>query len=314
MNDIKVINAGYSGYVFIVDNDENNNNGGNGGTGGNNNTITINKENSVPLQVLSANVTRQYNIPTFTPFYQKYEIEKDSIHPYSVIRGAKGTCSFNGSISFQLTQGALDYFFKKDTDGPSLFFNKNSFTIIIYDGLNAVKVKNCIWQSISIQCEPNSLITMSINFQSLNGHEEEFQEEETNEKNIEDFDNSLIPYWQSGAENMLSFQLNMERNVTPVYLNNDFVTPTYLRVGLISVNISANYYEKQNFNDSSTNSSSSSNQKDMIIKIGDKTLTISGMVLQSENFTMSSMQDIGTKSYQWKSIPLKYNVPLITIE
>lgn len=308
MNDIKVINAGYNGYVFIVDNNEKDFNSiGN----------TVTKEfKKIPLQVLSANVTRQYNIPTFTPFYQKYEIEKNSIHPYSVIRGAKGTCSFNGSISFQLTQGALDYFFKNTSDDnqdESLFFNKNSFTIIIYDGLNSVQVKNCIWQSISIQCEPNSLITMSINFQSLNGHEEEFQEEETNEKNIKNFDNSLIPYWQSGAENMLSFQLNMERNVTPVYLNNDFVTPTYLRVGLISVNISANYYEKQSFNDSSTNSSSS-NQKDMIIKIGDKILTISGMVLQSENFTMSSMQDIGTKSYQWKSIPLKYNVPLIKIQ
>lgn len=300
--DIKIINAGYSGYVFIVDD---------------------NYDIQIPLQILSANITRQHNVPTFTPFYQKYQFSstEETLKqiPYSVIRGAKGTYSFNGNINFQLTQGALDYFFrisknKSNVEKYSPFFNKDSFTIIIYDGLNGIQVKHCIWQSISIQCNPNSLITMSINFQSLNNHKENFQVNKTDYDLDDRFSHALIPYWQSGAENMLSFQLNMERNVTPVYLNNDYLTPTYLRVGLISVNMSANFYEQQKSDSSLSDDSSSKDYQDMTIKIGNKKIIISDMVLQSENFTMSSMQDIGEKTYQWQSIPLEYNVPLFKIE
>jgi len=37
--------------------------------------------------------------------------------------------------------------------------------------------------------------------------------------------------------------MTIDRTVTPVYLNNDKIAPTYLRPGLINISLNATYYD-----------------------------------------------------------------------
>jgi hypothetical protein len=100
---------------------------------------------------------------------------------------------------------------------------------------------------------------------------------------------------------MLSFNLTLERPVTPIYLNNKKVAPTYLRSGLISVSVNATYYKQSDVAAATS------------IRIGNKTLTLKKSIIQQSDFKMSSLQDVGEKTIQYKSMPLEYTQPIFTI-
>jgi hypothetical protein len=68
------LTVGYGGYVLFMNN--------------------LNGSTDKLCQVLSANVTKTYNIPTFNPYYQPYD--GSGAAAQAVIRGAYGTCSFSG--------------------------------------------------------------------------------------------------------------------------------------------------------------------------------------------------------------------------
>lgn len=245
--------------------------------------------------VTSASINQTYNIPTLNAYYQPY----DDSGAVSLIRAAKGTCAFSGEVSFQLTQNMLNKVLAamNGTTYTGFFAKSHKFTVDIHDGENSVSLPGCVWTSINIQCQPSSLVTCSISFQSNNSGNESWSSSSLKSG----YDSSaLIPYWNTGDGNMLKFNISFERNVTPVYLNNDKIAPTYLRPGLIRINLSATYYQEISKNSLSVN-------------IGNKKIKFEKAVLQSSNFQMSTMQDIGEKTYQWTSIPLDYTKPVFSI-
>lgn len=78
---------------------------------------------------------------------------------------------------------------------------------------------------------------------------------------------------------MIKFQLSFNKSVTPVYLNNQFLTPSYFRQGLITVDLNATYYDSQeNYFD------------DLSIQIGAKKISFNKLVLQNHTYNMSNMQ------------------------
>lgn len=264
------------------------------------------------VQVLSASVTRSYNISTFEPFYQRVDDSTSKEIAQAQMRACYGTCSFSGQVSFELTNNILNQLFKvtytnqngqnKNWTNYNDFFAKDSkFELIIHDGYTKLTLNNCMWQSISLQCQPSSLVVMSITFQSDNNGSEHFNTSDVELTKEYDQNDYLIPYWQTGAANMLSFNLTLERSVTPVYLNNNKVAPTYLRSGLISVSVNATYYKQSDVAAATS------------IKIGDKNITLTKTVIQQSDFKMSSFQDVGEKSIQYKSMPLEYTKPIFNI-
>lgn len=250
------------------------------------------------VQVLSANINKTYNIPTLNPYYQPPTQNTKAVK--AVMRAAKGTCSFSGQVSFELTNDTLDMLFEscqKTTDNiyKGFFAKDYSFSVEIHDGNECKKIVGCMWQSINIQCQPSSMVTCSISFMADNNGSESLNSE-SYEPSYYSSSVEYIPYWQTGSGNMLQCNLTIDRSITPVYLNNDKIAPTYLRPGLISVTLNATYYK--------TVSAPSS------IKIGGYNIHFKGNTLFSEDFKMASMQDIGEKNYQWKSMPLEYTSPI----
>lgn len=239
------------------------------------------------LQVTSASVTRQTNIPSVNSYYLPYDDIEGTARSQILLGG--GTYTFTGQLSFELSFGALTEFLCED------FFERDSlFTLSFFDGQKTCVVANCVWSSIAIQCQPNSLVSMSLSFGSNNGYMDDLQvfEGDGHIGIMYDESDLLIPYWQCGHGGFQEFSLSFERSVTPVFLNGDLNVAAYLRPGLVTVSLSATtieYIEDW--------------EEALRIVIGGKVaVTLLKSILQSKQYNMSSMSDTGAKTYTWTSI------------
>jgi len=252
-------------------------------------------ERGTILQVTGADVSRQTNLPTVTSYYLPYHEDKETNrqHVRSPMLLGKGTYTFSGNISFELTYGALeqfinDAFFKRDT----------IFTLSFFDGQNTCIVANCVWSNFQIQCSPNNLVTASITYQSNNGYVDDLQifRNDADTEVMYDEEDLLVPYWTCGHEGFQEFTISFERPVTPVFLNGDLHVASYLRPGLISVSLSATTIEYR-FEEW---------EKELDICLGTRPqrhgIKLLKSLLQSCQYSMSSMTDIGAKTYAWNSI------------
>ena len=254
------------------------------------------------VQATSASVTKSFSVPTMNSYYLPKSGADNTAK--SLIRLGYGTCAFNGQISFQLTKNMLDFLLPKNEGGKyaGIFSPLNLFDVLFFDGKQRCRIGNCMWTNISINCQPGALVTASISFQSNNNFKQNLQIDTTDGGSQYDPDNfELIPYWQTGDDDMIQFQLSFERNVIPVYLNNDYVTPSYLRPGLINLNLSATYLEQQ------------TDFPDISIKIGSKKITFNKLMLQNHVYNISNMQSQGEKTYQWNAISLNQTQPIFVI-
>lgn len=255
------------------------------------------------VQATSASVTKSFSVPTMNSYYLPNSGVVNTAK--SSIRLGYGTCAFNGQISFQLTKDILDFLLPTFDSGKytGIFSPLNLFDVLFFDGQKRCSIGNCMWTSISINCQPGALVTASISFQSNNNFKQDLQITSTDGGASYDPEKfKLIPYWQTGDDDMIQFQLSFERNVIPVYLNNDYVTPSYLRPGLINLNLSATYLEqKKKFSD-------------IEIKIDNKIISFDTLMLQNHVYNISNMQSQGEKTYQWNAINLNQTKPIFVIK
>lgn len=266
----------------------------------NDNQVSIDAQNFLAgshlVQVTGASITRSLNVPTLNSYYLPHTEEDTARSP---IRIGHGTYSYTGDVSFELTEATAGWLFNSD------FYERSSwFALQFFDGQNTCTVQNCVWQSISINCSPGGTVKISISFQSNNGYAPGlqvvlFDVNQMIEYNDYDF---LVPYWQCGHEGFQEFSFSFERSVTPVYLNNDFLTPSYLKPGLVNVSINATtveYYDPSEWGEQ------------MVIWVGKKWgIVLDCAVLRSAQYSMSSMNDIGAKSYSWTSISENKMLPV----
>ena len=247
----------------------------------------------VMLQVTGASITRQANLPTVNSYYLPFHDAEGTAR--SQILLGKGTFSFTGEISFEMTQGVLNTFFNDD------FFERDTiFSMSFYDGQNVCAVTNCVWSNFSIQCSPGNLVTVSMSYGSNNSHMEELQVYplDNDDELIYDEHDLLIPYWTCGHEHFQDFSLSFERPVSPIFLNGDLNVAAYLRPGLVTLNLQTTTIEYID-----------SWEKEIEIRLGcgekeEKSIILDKLVLQSCNYDMSSMTDTGAKRYSWSSISL----------
>lgn len=249
------------------------------------------------LQVTGASITRQTNLPTVTSYYLPFhDMEGTARSPMLL---GKGTYTFTGDISFEMTYGALKEFINEE------FFERDTiFSMSFFDGQNTCVVTNCVWSSFQIQCSPASLVNVSMSFQSNNGYVDDLQvlRQDTDKSIIYDEEDLLIPYWTCGHGGFQEFSVGFERPVTPVFLNGDLHTASYLRPGLVSINLSATtieYFEDWNDMLDICLGKIKDRRTGHVDKHGVKLLK---SVLQNCQYSMSSMTDTGAKTYAWNSI------------
>ena len=251
------------------------------------------------LQVTGASVSRQTNLPLINSYYLPYHDRNNESAKSPMLLG-KGTYTFTGDISFELTYGSLREFLNSD------FFERDViFSMSFFDGQNTCVVTNCVWSSFQIQCAPNSLVTVSMSYQSNNGYVDDlqiFQNEDTDMTLVYDENDLLVPYWSCGYEGFQEFSIGFERPVTPIFLNGDLHTASYLRPGLVGVNLSATTIEYIEDWDEELDIAIGNEARAGTQFTGHHGIVLLKSVLQACQYNMSSMTDTGAKTYTWNSI------------
>lgn len=239
------------------------------------------------LQVTSASMTRQRNLPTVTSYYLPFN---DNVtDAKSQILLGLGTYNFSGELSFELTNAALREFINED------FLNRDSFfSVSFFDGERGCATTNCVWSNMQIQCSPGNLVNVSLSYLCNNGYCDDFQIIGTDLDGELTYDETdlLVPYWTCGHDEFQEFSIGFERSVTPVYLNGDINVASYLRPGLVTVSLNATTIERINEWDSIMDIHFGTNHGIRLLKSR----------LISSQYSMSSMSDTGAKTYTWSSL------------
>jgi hypothetical protein len=151
---------------------------------------------------------------------------------------ADGNVSREISIGFNCDNvtlpGMLDWIFQK---------RKDRFKAVIgLNDLRYVNISDCTWNQFSLNGSANGLVTGSLSAQTTSvGTLEELmwsgtdQFEDLSVRNqppyATDYSTGLVPYWQTGNQDVTSWSINVSQALTPVYLNNGSDGPMYFRVG-----------------------------------------------------------------------------------
>ena len=269
------------------------------------------------VQVTSASVSKNRNTPQMQGYYTPHDaatavgtfdeseffFESNSESEsgsnssvYGPIRCGYGLFTFSGQISFELTRGTLEFLFNE-----VLFKRDTLFSVQFYDGKKTCTVYNCAWTSISIQGSANSMVNTDISFQTNNGFSENLviHNMDAREGQMYEDTDFFIPYWQTGSPGIEEFTLSLNRDVSAIFLNNEFNTATYLRPGTIEASFQATI--PQYILDTG-NEQLNLEEGQLTIMVGSKHLILNNKVLNSSTYNMSNMTSIGKKVYSWGSL------------
>lgn len=235
---------------------------------------TINLSGAAKVFLTSASVSVQAT----RPLQNTYQAPRDRTSVTSILLG-HGTYNITGNISFDMSRDNLKYFLSSNKIARNTYFN-----FVMSDGFHSYAVYQCVWQSISFSASVGSLVTCNISYIALNKRDTDIREYSAG-NNKSYFDNTLVAYWDVTAGNCIqSFNINFTQDVSPVYLNNGFLTPTYLRCG--NIGVSADFESWESWEDINE------------IKIGDQTITFLNRAYNMKEFSHAGAADIGKHKFQ----------------
>lgn len=200
----------------------------------------LEEEDCMILPMVSADYSRSQNVATMTPF--DVDVLTGQSYSRSTFRIGSGTYSYSGNLNLEMSKGLTDLIFTSDF----LFSRRNFIDLRLCDGEKVMNIDGAVWSSLSLNVQANQLISCSLGFSTCNSFKQDIKDIITDYDGIipENFDGDetlveLEPYWQFGNPHVESFSLSVNRNVTPVYLNeSSWKGPSYLRVGLLEVSMS----------------------------------------------------------------------------
>jgi len=152
---------------------------------------------------------------------------------------ADGTIVRQGNLSFDCDNDTL----------PSIINNiknrKDLFSVSLgTDDFKYYTVSDCAWTSLSLSASANALPTCSIAFLAKTV-DDEYSPQSNSGININD--RELVPYWQTGNQDVLSWTISINQSVQPIYLNEATCYPAYFRFGTWDISLQietiANYRE-----------------------------------------------------------------------
>lgn len=230
--------------------------------------------NGQPVLITSGNISQTVNEPVVLP-YDMPHITGDGADRFDINLG-DGTYSYNGSISFDYTLEAVEELITKT------FLSRNSeFDVVIHNGDQSYQLNKCKWSSFTISVSPQSLVTGSISFQSTNGNKQVLEAYSGAIQYI--FDHELLAYWNTGNEEIESFNISLNQGLTPVYLNGNQYNPAYIRGGAITGTIQVNAWERWLTHTS--------------VKIANKNIAFSKFLKEAMEFTYGGPAATGYHNY-----------------
>lgn len=170
-------------------------------------------------------------------------IEAVSLQPVdssrSRIKHADGTETFSGSIGFDVTEAAMN-----TLKADRLLSRGFMFHSTIDDGEDSYIMSDCLATSLTMNGAAGGLITASLAFSALEVWAEGSELGRIFSDDEEDQQNVPLAYWQSGNVGVRDWTLTMNQDVTPMYGNQNTMSPHYLLVGLINYSLSVTTYEQ----------------------------------------------------------------------
>ena len=268
------------------------------------------------ILVTGGNISLSYNRPT----ENMYKAPRSNKNVSPLLLGT-GTAQISGSVNFDLTHTNLDYFL----DGKKICRN-TYFHLYLTDGnTNGThQITYNMWNSFTISASAGGIVNATLGFISLNGYKDKITTG-TGITAADIFANTLVAYWQAGTQGYVeSFSINFAQDVTPVYLNNDRVMPSYLRSGAFKLtaniqscipwdyvsNIISPYYSDYGFDGNYT---LSEDVGSFSFQIGNKTITLNNVFLQTQQYSHSGAGDVAKYSYGLQSVALQPSQTLFTI-
>ncbi len=191
---------------------------------------------------------------------------------------ADGTESYEATIGFELYTGSTGIL-----SASGLLSRGRSHTFSMSDGYNGVKGTNCYVTSASFSASSGSIISGNVSFTckdkfSFGNAANDWKGEET-----------PMGYWISGGNGKIaSWSLSMSQNAEPMYGNEDKVEPHYIKIGLVSYELTVDSYERIK-TDTETDSDAS-------INIGTGEVTLKGSITGT-GYDFGGTGNLGTYKY-----------------
>ena len=266
--------------------------------------------------ITGGNIGVSYNRPT----ENTYKAPRGTTAASPILFG-NGTAQISGQISFDMAHFNISYFLDQAKLSRNTYFH-----LLMSDGGNTYGVYYNMWNSFSINASAESIVNCNLGYMSLNcfSHQIKAVSSIATGTLINIFDKALVAYWEAGTQGYVqSFTINITQDVTPVYLNNSLIMPSYLRSGSLKVNaniqscigwqnisslLDLSKSENTTQQGNQQSSQSGNQQKtngDFSFKIGSKTFTLKNALLSSQQYNHSGAGDVVKYSYAMQSVALK---------
>lgn len=252
--------------------------GGHGRIGSQGSYSTSNSCNGNFISILSGSVVRNLQIPSAGTFYLDNIVK-------SKMRMGFGTYSFNGNVTFEMTEECLGIF------SQGFFGLESLFSLEMFDGEEGIIISNNVWNSVNFNYNSQQIPTCSIGFLSNNGGSEDF----TASSRTTGGSATPVQYWNAsaGGAEAESFNLTFSRSVTNVYLNNDLKVPSYMKAGVTEISLSITCFDID--------------VSGLSCKLGkNKTISISGgavqNLMQGKGYNVSGINSAGMRTFTFTGI------------
>jgi hypothetical protein len=145
---------------------------------------------------------------------------------------ADGTLARTGSVAFdsdnETLPSLIDWIVNK---------RKEQFSFLMgTQDLSYVQVDGCVWSRFSLSGNVSGAVTGTVDFSS-SADQVKTLSWSLGSVFLPLQGRTLVPYWQTGNDDVTNWTLDVSQNVTPVYLNTKSEYPLYFRIGHWEVNI-----------------------------------------------------------------------------
>lgn len=253
-----------------------------------------------PVFITNGNINVAFN----RPIQNTYKAPRTTANAVPILLGV-GTAQITGSISFDMSHLNLSYFLNSKRLKRNTYFH-----LVMSDGGSQWAVYYNMWNSFSINGAAGGIINANLGYMSLNCYNADITSY-TGTAPANYFNNTLVAYWEAGVDGYVqSFAINITQDVSPVYLNNDLIMPTYLRSGSLKIN--ANIQSCLSWSDIgianalqlNTSSDTTPTATNFAFNIGTKTITLKNALVNSKQYSHSGAGDVVKYSYGIQSVSL----------
>ena len=194
---------------------------------------------------------------------------------------ADGTKAYEASISFELYSGS-----KGLLSPTGLLERGKAHSFGMSDGYNEVKNSGGFVTSVSFSAASGGIISGNVSLV--------FPGQFTFSGVSTPFLGDEIPmgYWTSGGGKIADWNLSMSQDATPMYANKDETDPHYIKIGLVSYELTVTSYEEIK--------SGVQTMTNTQINIGTQEVTLTGSIT-STGFDMSGGNSLGVYKYTFQS-------------